>query len=146
LTWLIAGSAKEVNPGLHYDSPVKALQHNLAHPEYLTHIRLLKLAWLIRPWLNRDETIPILLKSVEESGYPSFLMSWGLAAEISSLKHLHDRAESFSCGNDDAKRAFCVRLNKIKSFHGIGFLEEFWKTESSCRRLITDQALSLGLT
>ena len=140
LTWLIAGCAKEDPPGVHNNSPIKTLQQNLAHQGYLTHIVLLKLAWLVRPWLNCEETLPVLLISVAESAYPSFLMAWGLAAAITSPKELQEKAESFRGIDQDMTKSFDSHLEKIQSFHGVGLMEAFWETESKCRRLIAEAA------
>ena len=95
---------------------------------------------MVRPWLERDTSLPRLLENVAGT-LAGVEMAWGLAGELfSSTEDFYAAAESWQ--PEDHEEQYAERVILLKGRGLTAAQTEFWRTESACRRLISDAALS----
>jgi len=123
-------------------TPVEEMIDAFTHPKSDFRCWMMKLGWMVRPWLPADKVVPLLLKNVDDTlGYVRLAMGLarGLCTTDEELEAFIAGYEHPTCGDQFAER--------IALFRGEGFAlsqMEFWKLESRCRRMIERAALALS--
>lgn len=138
LPWHLAATARLMRPSEHWG--VEDLDGTLNHHNSALRIWTMELAWMVRPWLERDSALPLLLENVA-STLAGIEMAWGLAGALfDSTDHFYAAAESWQPGHFSEQYA-----KRVVMFRDRGLLAtqaSFWMTEAACRCLIADRAMT----
>jgi hypothetical protein len=103
---------------------------------------VMKLGWMIRPWLPAGEAVPLLLQNVADT-LGGVRLAMGLARGLCATD---EELKQFIAGYEPPEFADQY-ADRITRFREEGFAlsqREFWNYESRCRRMI-EQAV-LGMT
>jgi hypothetical protein len=138
LPWRLAHAARLTEPG--QSQELNELDCNLNHHNSAIRIWMMELAWLVRPWLERDTALPRLLENVAGT-LAGTAMAWGLAGALfDSAELLHAAAEIWR--PEDFAEQYAKRVALFKAEGLLATQVFFWKTEAACRHLIADAAMT----
>lgn len=113
---------------------IRYLVRNLSHGNSAVRIWMMKLAWLIHPWLQADDVMPHLLKNIADT-LGGIRMNMGLASVLCQPSELLEKYIAEYESED-----FPDQFNKrIEQFRSEGFTLSqwyFWMMETRCRKRI----------
>jgi len=143
LTWRLC------NPSILMDLPsdteeVMTLTANLNHQYTSVRFWMLDIGWIVRPWLDTEETVPILLKNLADALARS-RMSAGLAAALTpTIDEFWSLAREFSPpkGFEDQYRD---QLKYVEEYSIQEMQAPFWELEAQCRKIISQAVLGRKL-
>ena len=138
LPWRLAATARLMQPGEHWG--VEDLDGTLNHHNSAVRIWTMEVAWMVRPWLERDAALPLLLENVAGT-LAGVERAWGLAGALfDSVEHFYAAAESWQPGH--FAKQYAERMALLKERGLLATQASFWMTESACRCLIADRAMT----
>ncbi len=142
LPWRLATAARLKEPN--QSSELEELVCNLNHHNSAIRVWMMKLAWMVRPWLSPDTALPPLLENVAGT-LAGVDMAWGLAGALFDSKELfHTSADSWrpeEFVDQYARRVALLKNPVLRTAQA-----ELWKMEAVCRRLIADEAMNVAET
>ncbi len=141
LPWELCNCAAAEKP--REQTPVEILEENLDHPSSSIRIWMMKLAWLVHPWLNKVEASVRLRRNLADTlAWPS--MAAGLAARCyASWEDFLSFAQEYE--DVEHKEQYKIRLQQISEVGELSIQAPFWKLESECRKQI-ELVLFMGST
>lgn len=138
LPWRLATATRLMAPRQSWG--VEELDGTLNHHNSALRIWTMEVAWMVRPWLERDSALPLLLENVAGT-LIGVELAWGLAGALfDSTEHFYAAAESWWPGDFAEQYAERVVLFKEKGM--LATQAHFWRAEATCRRLIADSAMT----
>lgn len=139
LPWRLATAARMPDPGR--GGACEELICCLDHHTSALRIWTMELAWMVRPWLERETALPRLLKNVADT-LAGVEIAWGLAGELFAARdEFHAAAEDWQ--PEEFAEQHAERVTSLKDQGLTATQASFWKTESACRRLIAETAISV---
>jgi hypothetical protein len=143
LPWNLCLCANSKKPP-HKQNAVRELTDHLDHPQSGVRLWCMKVAWFVFPWLDRNDTLPLLLTNVADKlGYVS--QAVGLASRF------FDTPESFFAFAREFEPESYVtqydqRLVQIKEQGLASYQSYFWEAEAQCRKIIEQACLGTRVT
>jgi len=143
LTWRLC------NPSILMDLPsdtkeVMTLTANLNHQISSIRLWMLNIGWIVRPWLDTEETVPILLKNLADALAHS-LMSAGLAAALTpTIDEFWSLAREFSPPKEFEDQ-YRYQLKYVEEYSIQQMQAHFWELETQCRKIISQAVLGRKL-
>lgn len=102
----------------------------------------MEVAWMVRPWLECESTLPLLLENVAGT-LSGVEMAWGLAGALfDSEGEFYAAAESWQ--PEDFEDQYADRVAFFKQSGLLATQSQFWNVEAICRRVIADGAMALN--
>jgi hypothetical protein len=139
LSWRLVTAARLMEPGRSWE--FDELRCNLNHHNSALRIWTMELAWMVRPWLDYESALPLLLGNVAGT-LSGVEMSWGLAGTLfPSAEDFHSVAEFWQ--PEEFAAQYADRIVILKERGLLAMQAGFWKTEALCRRRIADEMTSL---
>jgi hypothetical protein len=142
LSWQLCESAFVLNPT--ETEAVNRLTANLNHHNSSIRCWMLKIAWIIRPWLDPSKALPLLFENLSDALMGPF-MSAGLAAAIIGDRNddldkiFFEKARNFNPSHENENQ-FQDRIMFIKENGIYPAQAPFWRLESHCWRIIVRAA------
>ncbi len=143
LPWALAESAHPASISRRADY-VETLTVNLDHRSSSIRVWMMKIGWIVRPWLLPLVAVPLLLKNLADTlGGPS--LAAGLAAALVPTEDgFWNLARGFDPPLNFADQ-YLNRLDQIKKLGVLGIQAPFWQIEAECWKAISDAALGYRL-
>jgi len=123
---------------------VMTLTANLNHQISSIRLWMLNIGWIVRPWLDTEETVPILLKNLADALAHS-LMSAGLAAALTpTIDEFWSLAREFSPPKEFEDQ-YRYQLKYVEEYSIQQMQAHFWELETQCRKIISQAVLGRKL-
>jgi len=117
---------------------LEQLYGNLSHHNSALRIWAMELGWACRSSLDKEKALPRLLENVAGT-LIGVQMAWGLAGALfDTTAEFHAFAENWQ--PTDFANQYAERVIMFKKDGLLAAQAPFWKTESTCRRLIAEAA------
>jgi hypothetical protein len=143
LPWALAASAHPatINQRVNH---VENLTSNLDHPNSSIRVWMMKIGWVVRPWLVPTEATPRLLKNLADTLARPDLAA-GLAATLAPTEdEFWGLARGFDPPSGFADQ-YLNRLDQIEKLGVLGIQAPFWQIEAECWKAISDTVLGYRL-
>lgn len=139
MPWQLASRARLMGSGRR--TQIEDFDGRLNHHNSALRTWTLEVAWMVRPWLERESTLPLLLENVAGT-LVGVEMSWGLAGALfDSAEHFYAAADSWQ--PSDFADQYTARMGVFRKRGLLATQAYFWRVEATCRHIIATEAMTL---